>query len=416
MSTPVTTRIALCGAQEQPLWDEYVQRSPETTIAHVFSWGNVIGEAYGHRTFYLMAQEEGIVKGVFPLVLVKGLWNSSLTSMPFMDYGGICADDDQTAQLLLDHALNLMKEQRCASLEIRQVKPVVCVGISRSDKVTMLLDLSGGVEGLWQSFPAKVRNQVRKAEKAGLTTLMGGKELLDDFYRVFAVNMRDLGSPVHGRRFFQQMASALGHHMRVILVREGRNTMGAGIAVTFKDGIFVPWASSLKEHRGKCPNNLLYWDAIQYGCKEGYRTFDFGRSSVGSGTFEFKKQWGAQPLALHWQMLAKDGGSGGAGVADQADKLPSRLSGGQQQRVAIARALANDPPLLLADEPTGNLDSRTSEAVLSLFGEIVQSGRTLLLVTHAPAALRHASRTVALADGRLVSDSGAAGAAGHARA
>ena len=92
------------------------------------------------------------------------------------------------------------------------------------------------------------------------------------------------------------------------------------------------------------------------------------------------------------------------GVADQADKLPSRLSGGQQQRVAIARALANDPPLLLADEPTGNLDSRTSEAVLSLFGEIVQRGRTLLLVTHAPAALRHASRTVALADGRLVSD------------
>ncbi len=106
------------------------------------------------------------------------------------------------------------------------------------------------------------------------------------------------------------------------------------------------------------------------------------------------------------------------GVADQADKLPSRLSGGQQQRVAIARALANDPPLLLADEPTGNLDSRTSEAVLSLFGEIVQSGRTLLLVTHAPAALRHASRTVALADGRLVSDSGAAtaGAAGQSRA
>ncbi|MCE9602794.1 MAG: ABC transporter ATP-binding protein [Gemmatimonadetes bacterium] len=93
------------------------------------------------------------------------------------------------------------------------------------------------------------------------------------------------------------------------------------------------------------------------------------------------------------------------GVADQADKLPSRLSGGQQQRVAIARALANDPPLLLADEPTGNLDSRTSESVLSLFGEIVSSGRTLLLVTHAPAALRHASRTVALADGRLVSDS-----------
>ncbi|MBK7907231.1 MAG: ABC transporter ATP-binding protein [Gemmatimonadetes bacterium] len=92
------------------------------------------------------------------------------------------------------------------------------------------------------------------------------------------------------------------------------------------------------------------------------------------------------------------------GVADQADKLPSRLSGGQQQRVAIARAMANDPPLLLADEPTGNLDSRTSEQVLELFGRIVAAGRTLVLVTHAPSALRHATRAITLADGRLVQD------------
>lgn len=95
---------------------------------------------------------------------------------------------------------------------------------------------------------------------------------------------------------------------------------------------------------------------------------------------------------------------GRVGVADQADKLPSRLSGGQQQRVAIARALANDPPLLLADEPTGNLDSRTSEAMLELFASIVSGGRTLVLVTHAQSALRHATRAITLADGHLVSD------------
>ncbi len=92
------------------------------------------------------------------------------------------------------------------------------------------------------------------------------------------------------------------------------------------------------------------------------------------------------------------------GVADQADKLPSRLSGGQQQRVAIARALANDPPLLLADEPTGNLDSRTSDAVLSLFASIVAAGRTLVLVTHAPSAMAHAERAITIADGRVVLD------------
>ena len=90
------------------------------------------------------------------------------------------------------------------------------------------------------------------------------------------------------------------------------------------------------------------------------------------------------------------------GVADQADKLPSRLSGGQQQRVAVARALANAPQVLLADEPTGNLDSKTSTALLEMFAELVAEGQTLVMVTHDRRAMRFATRTVTLADGRMV--------------
>ena len=89
------------------------------------------------------------------------------------------------------------------------------------------------------------------------------------------------------------------------------------------------------------------------------------------------------------------------GVSDQADKFPATLSGGQQQRVAIARALANAPALLLADEPTGNLDTRTSEMVLELFAGLVAGGQTVVMVTHERGVERHASRIVALADGRL---------------
>jgi len=90
------------------------------------------------------------------------------------------------------------------------------------------------------------------------------------------------------------------------------------------------------------------------------------------------------------------------GVADQADKLPTRLSGGQQQRVAVARALANEPAVLLADEPTGNLDSRTSLALLELLAGLVSEGQTLVMVTHEHAALPYASRIITLADGRVV--------------
>ena len=92
------------------------------------------------------------------------------------------------------------------------------------------------------------------------------------------------------------------------------------------------------------------------------------------------------------------------GVGDQADKLPATLSGGQQQRAAIARALANDPPVLLADEPTGNLDSATADAVLELFAGLHADGRTIVVVTHERDIRAIVGREVTLVDGRVVDD------------
>jgi putative ABC transport system ATP-binding protein len=92
------------------------------------------------------------------------------------------------------------------------------------------------------------------------------------------------------------------------------------------------------------------------------------------------------------------------GIGDQADKLPATLSGGQQQRAAIARALANDPPLLLADEPTGNLDSATAQAVLELFADLNTEGRTIVVVTHERDVRSIVGREVTLMDGRVVDD------------
>src|SRR6185295_16837182 len=92
------------------------------------------------------------------------------------------------------------------------------------------------------------------------------------------------------------------------------------------------------------------------------------------------------------------------GVADQADKLPANISGGQQQRVALARALANDPPLLIADEPTGNLDSRNSERVLAIFRAQVEAGKTVVVVTHERNVGAEFGRVVTLRDGMVVAD------------
>ncbi|CAA9576823.1 MAG: ABC-type antimicrobial peptide transport system, ATPase component [uncultured Thermomicrobiales bacterium] len=92
------------------------------------------------------------------------------------------------------------------------------------------------------------------------------------------------------------------------------------------------------------------------------------------------------------------------GLAPLADHLPAELSGGEQQRVALARALVNDPPLLLADEPTGNLDSATGERVMALLAEFAAGGRTLIFVTHDPALAAHAARTIRVRDGAIEAD------------
>jgi len=95
------------------------------------------------------------------------------------------------------------------------------------------------------------------------------------------------------------------------------------------------------------------------------------------------------------------------GIVEQADKLPSSLSGGQQQRAAIARALANDPPILLADEPTGNLDSHTADTMLSLFRELAAEGKTVVMVTHERDISAYVTRQLTLVDGRVTDDSAA---------
>lgn len=340
MTSKSSTDVVLCDAKFQDDWDVYVRDSISTTFCHQFAWRAVIEEAYGHRTFYLMARREEAVGGILPLVLVKSvLFGASLTSMPFLDYGGICADDPEIAHRLLVAARGLQEEQRVGTIELRQCQPIVNAGSARLDKVSMVLDLSAGDEALWRSLPAKVRNQVRKAEKSGLIISEGGVEFLDEFYDVFVVNMRDLGSPVHDKAFFLHLFRNFGQQARCTLIRDGQKTVGGLIVLLFKDTMLVPWASSLRDYFSKCPNNLLYWSAIQSGCQRGFRQFDFGRSTIGSGTYEFKRQWGAQPRQLHWQSVGTANGRASTTVSSQDGKFHAAVEVWKRLPLPVTRVL-----------------------------------------------------------------------------
>jgi serine/alanine adding enzyme len=287
-------------------WDRFVEVHPRATIGHLRAWGRVIHDAYGHESTALAAVEDGEVVGILPLVLVRSrLFGDHLVSMPFLDYGGILVDTDaarpgEARDALLDAALEAARSRGARSLGLRQFHPIELADPVADDRVTMLLPLSTA-DAVWKALPPERRNRVRKGDKSGLSCVWGGADLLDGFYDVFAANMRDLGSPVHHPRFFRTMLEALGEAARVLQVRErtGR-PVGAAVCLFFRDTIAVPWVSSRREAFALCPNFVLYWEVIRFGCEGGYRTLDLGRSFKNAGTFEFKRQWGAHPHPLPW--------------------------------------------------------------------------------------------------------------------
>jgi FemAB-related protein (PEP-CTERM system-associated) len=242
------------------------------------------------------------VTGVLPLVEVRSpIFGRALTSLPYVNYGGVLARTQAGADALLAEARRIAKARRLTYVLLRHRRRVFEVLPVRAHKVTMLLPLNSDPEVMWTGLDRKVRNQVRKAEKSGLSVAVGGPDLLDDFYTIFARNMRDLGTPVYGRRLFKDVLEAFPRDARLHVVRLNGKAIAGALSYSYRDTIEVPSASSLREHRALCPNHLMYWEIIKQAAIDGRRVFDFGRSTPQDGTYQFKEQWGASPEPLHWE-------------------------------------------------------------------------------------------------------------------
>jgi putative ABC transport system ATP-binding protein len=133
-----------------------------------------------------------------------------------------------------------------------------------------------------------------------------------------------------------------------------------------------------------------------------FQTFNLLPRSTAAQNVELPLIYAGRPAAERRERVERAIVS--VGLADRAHHRPNELSGGQRQRVAIARALVNEPSLILADEPTGNLDSRTSEEIMELFAELDRGGQTILVVTHEPDIAKKARRIIRLHDGTVASD------------
>jgi serine/alanine adding enzyme len=288
-------------------WAEFIENCPTANVAHLPGWRKVIEKGLGHRPKYLMSADGDKVTGVLPLFLIR-TWTRScyLVSIPWIDYGGVCANNLETENLLLSEARKVARTEKAKYIELRSidVNPLLADTPNlflRRDKVTFILELDKDPECIMKKFDSKLRNQIRKSQKSGLITEFAGIEKLQDFYKIFAWRMHALGTPVWGVKFFKAILNTYPSTARVALIKKDDKYIAAGLILAFKDRLYVPSAAAYSNYLQYCPNQALYWQIIRKGCEQGYKYFDFGRSSWGSPTFNFKKQWVSTPLQLTWQ-------------------------------------------------------------------------------------------------------------------
>jgi FemAB-related protein (PEP-CTERM system-associated) len=290
------------SATAPPDWDAYVRAHSAATAYHFADAVSVGKRAFRLRTTYLVARNSvGNPIGVLPLVEQSSLlFGRFISSVPFFTYGGVLADDDSAAVTLVERAAEFAQARGARHLELRHTSSIDGLTFpERTDKVSMVLELPDDEERLAKQLGSKLRSQIRRADREQPEIVWGGAELLPDFYSTFAAAMHDLGTPVYPRSFFKIVCESLNGAV-VLVCRVAGRAQAAAILVRHGDRIEVPWAAATREAKRGAINMRMYWEMLRYSIRSGAKQFDFGRSSVDSGTYRFKAQWGARPQQLRW--------------------------------------------------------------------------------------------------------------------
>jgi FemAB-related protein (PEP-CTERM system-associated) len=309
-SAAMNTQVYVAGIKEVSRVNNYLAASLLAAPYHYMQWLQAIEKAYGYKYEYLIAETGAQIVGVLPLCRFKSITGKeSLCSLPFCDVGGVIADNDSIRIKLIHFALDRATELHAMPLEIRQrlmEQPLLVDMVNQ--KVSMLLDLPESADVLLSGFKSKLRSQIRKAEKNGLQFNSANDEKsIDDFYHVFCRNMHLLGSPTHSIKWFKALKEMYQNDLLVGRIWFEGKVVGAGLLLFSGKNVSIPWASTLREYNRLAPNMMLYWNLLRISCDKGCRQFDFGRSTYGEGTYNFKKQWGARPVLLDWQYLDSHG-------------------------------------------------------------------------------------------------------------
>ncbi len=289
-------------------WDAYVNAHNDHSPYHLWGWGQAVQQAYGYQALNIAAFIDDKLVGICSVILMSKFGVcKSLCSLPYCDLGGVLADSETIKEHLAKFINNVVIAKKCHSFELREVA-TESFELSQLDgkKVIMQLPLPSSSDELMSSFKSKLRSQIRKSEKNGLVYELGtGSQFVESFYAVLSVNMHRLGSPVHSLQWFKSVAEHYRGKYQIVLVKKQHQVIAVGFILYSASKVSIPWASTLIEFNKLAPNMMVYWALLKFSCELGCKQFDFGRSTFGEGTYKFKQQWGAIPVALNWSSLPR---------------------------------------------------------------------------------------------------------------
>jgi serine/alanine adding enzyme len=315
VAEPLTITVsALLDAGAVTEWDDFVMQHPRASLYHTARWVDFAGDVFRfERRYWLARDAANRLVGVLPLVRQTSLFfGTRWVSLPFFNYGGPLGDSPAIEESMIRGAAAAAHGARGTTLEIRDTVPGRSMSCRRG-KVTMLRELPESPELLGKQLGSKIRSQVRRADREGPTVHVGGSDLVEEFYAVFAEAMRDLGTPVYPAAFFRKLLGDLGQDCTVVIVRLQGRPAAAALLTHFRDVTEVPWAATRRSFRATSVNMRLYWECLSLAIRRRSTHFDFGRSTKDSGTYAFKAQWGAAPKALYWYypLSPRDAAAGG---------------------------------------------------------------------------------------------------------
>ncbi len=298
---PTIERLAPQDARGAALWDAFVMACPQATFFHRSAWQQVMREVFRHDTHYLFAHEGGRVTGVLPLAHMKSmLFGNALTSLPFAVYGGVAAEDEATATALEAEAQRLAQQLGVDHLELRQLQRQHEGWPRQELYVTFRKEILAEEEANMLAIPRKQRAMVRKGTKNGLKSEIDPG--VDRFFQLYADNVHRHGTPALSRRYFEALRRHFGSDCEVLTVTgaEGQ-LLSSVLSFYFRDEVLPYYAGDDWAARDLAANDFKYWELMRRSCARGLKTFDYGRSKVGTGPYSFKKNWGFEPTPLHYE-------------------------------------------------------------------------------------------------------------------